>query len=229
MNCANAASWTPPVKIADDIATQPVGPDAVSGCSAGRQCLPPNGYRMNDFGALSVDENGKLYFVWSDYRNGGGTCPPLGNAATATPPCDNDVFYAYSTNGGATWSAAFDLTPKSKFGASAQWQAWGAVTADGKTFFVAYYDRSYGNCESTGCNDITLARIEKAATGSPSVNYQRLTTSSMPNLVPANNPLEAGFLGDYMWVSVDSKGRPLVVWADTRGLHDTKWKKTSIR
>jgi len=40
----------------------------------------------------------------------------------------------------------------------------------------------------------------------------------MPNLVPANNPIQAGFLGDYMWVATDSKGKPSIVWADTRGL-----------
>ena len=39
----------------------------------------------------------------------------------------------------------------------------------------------------------------------------------MPNLVPSNNPVEAGFLGDYMWLAVDPRGKPLVVWADTRG------------
>ena len=174
---------------------------------------------MNDFGALSVDDSGKLYFVWSDFRNGGGTCPPLGNAATVTPPCDNDVFYSFSTNGGTTWSAPFNIAPKSKVGANAQWQAWGAVTSDGKRLYVAYYDRSYGNCETTGCNDITLATIRRAATGSPDVSLKRLTTSSMPNLVPANNPIEAGFLGDYMWVSVDANNKPHVVWADTRGLN----------
>ncbi len=43
----------------------------------------------------------------------------------------------------------------------------------------------------------------------------------MPNLVPANNPIEAGFLGDYMWVTVDGKGTPYVVWADTRGQNGT--------
>ena len=42
-NCSLAASWTVPVKIADDIETQPVGPSAASGCPGGRQCLPPNG------------------------------------------------------------------------------------------------------------------------------------------------------------------------------------------
>ena len=219
-NCSLAASWTAPVKISDDYGKQPFGPDG-NGCPAGRQCLPPNGYRLDDFveGSISVDNNGKLYAVWADFRNGAANCNPNGATATATTPCDNDVFYSYSTNGGATWSAAVNLTPKSKFGANAQWMPWGAVAPDGKTLFVAYYDRSYGNCESTGCNDITLASIKSPATASPNVKYKRLTTSSMPNLVPANNPIEAGFLGDYMWVATDAKGKPYVVWADTRGLN----------
>ena len=36
-----------------------------------------------------------------------------------------------------------------------------------------------------------------------------------------SGPVQAGFLGDYMWVTVDSKGLPYVVWADTRGLNGT--------
>ncbi len=216
-DCSNPASWTAPVKITDDYGTQPFGPDATTACSAGRQCLPPNGYRLDDFveGSVSVDNSGNLYFVWADFRNGGANCNPNGSAATATPPCDNDVFYSLSKDGGVTWSAASKLTPAG----SAQWQPWSAVTSDGKSLWVAYYDRSYGNCEFDGCNDITLARVKNPASNSPSVTYRRLTTSSMPNLVPANNPLEAGFLGDYMWVAVDGKGQPHVVWADTRGLN----------
>ncbi len=49
------------------------------------------------------------------------------------------------------------------------------------------------------------------------MNYTRVTTSSMPKLTPATNPVQAGLLGDYMWVDVDSKGRTHIVWADTRG------------
>ncbi len=222
-DCSNSANWTAPVKISDDYGMQPSGPVAASGCPAGRQCLPPNGYRLDDFveGSVSVDNSGKLYFVWADFRNGGANCNPNGSAATATTPCDNDVFYSFSTNGGTTWSAAKNLTPASKFGANAQWMPWSAVAPDGKTLWVAYYDRSYGNCESTGCNDITLAKVKNPASNSSNASYQRLTTSSMPNLVPANNPLEAGFLGDYMWVTVDGKGTPYVVWADTRGQNGT--------
>jgi hypothetical protein len=226
-NCTLPASWTAPVMISDDIGKQPVGPDATSGCPAGRQCLPLNGYRLDDFveGSLSVDNNSKLYFAWADFRNGGGTCDwndgAAGQATIATPPCNNDVFYSYSTDGGATWSAAFNVTPTSTFGQSAQWMPWNAVTPSGAKLFIAFYDRSYGTCETTGCNDITLATIQNAATASPSLAYKRLTTASMPNLVVANNPLEAGFLGDYMWVAPNGEGNPLVVWADTRGLNNT--------
>ncbi len=227
-DCSLPASWSAPVKVADLIGTHPLGPDPATGCSAGRQCLPPNGYRVPEFTSisLSVDSNNTLYAVWSDFRNGGGgSCDwnsaAAGQAAIATPPCDNDVFYSFSTNGGATWSSTRNVAPASKVGPSAQWQPWSAVTSDGQSLWVAYYDRSYGNCEFTGCNDITLAKVANPATASPIVTYARLTTSSMPNLTPANNPIQAGFLGDYMWVAVDGKGRPYVVWADTRGLNGT--------
>lgn len=222
-DCSNPASWIAPTKIGDDFGKQPVGPDPATACSGGRQCLPPNGYRLDDFveGSIAVDDGGTLYSAWADFRNGQSNCNPNGSAATATTPCDNDVFYAYSTDGGATWSPTFDVTPAAKIGPSAQWMPWSAVSRDGKSYYVVYYDRSYGNCETTGCNDITLATISNAATASPKVHYRRITTSSMPNLLPSNNPLEAGFLGDYMWVSTDSKGRPYIAWADTRGLGGT--------
>ena len=226
-NCSSAANWTAPVKISDDFGMQPIGPAAATGCPAGRSCLPPNGYRLDDFveGSISVDKNSTLYFVFTDFRNGGGgSCDwnngASGQAAVATSPCNQDVFYSFSTNGGATWSAVVNVTPASKFGKTAQWQPWSAVAPDGKTLWAAYYDRSYGNCESTGCNDITLAKINNPASGSPKISYTRVTTSSMPNLIPANNPVQAGFLGDYMWVATDAKGNPYIVWADTRGVGD---------
>lgn len=37
-------------------------------------------------------------------------------------------------------------------------------------------------------------------------------------LRPDHNPIEAGFIGDSMWVSVHSNGQRLLFWADTRGL-----------
>ncbi len=214
-NCTVATNWTAPVKVADDIGTQPVffSTDPVTGCPGGRQCLPPNGYRMNDFGVGHADPShpGRLYFVWSDFRNGG----PCARTSGGVPiePCanhNNDVFLVRSDNSGATWSAPINVTPASRFGQTAQWQAWMAVAPNGKVF-IAYYDRSHG-CETTGCNDITLATT---GNGGASFTYHRITTSSMPNLVPANNPIQAGFLGDYMFVAADKHGAA-IVWADTR-------------
>jgi hypothetical protein len=219
-DCSDSASWTPPTKVGDLINNAPVGPDPVTGCPGGRECLPPNGYRVPEFTSIStsIDNSGKLYTAWADFRNGGPPC--TGPASSATPPCDNDVFFASSADGGATWSSTVNVAPASMFGANAQWQPWSSVTPDGSTLWIGYYDRHYGNCENTGCNDITLAKVSKPSS-SPSIKYTRLTSASMPNLVVANNPIQAGFLGDYMWVTVDSRGRPYVVWADTRGLNST--------
>ena len=78
---------------------------------------------------------------------------------------------------------------------------------------------------SPGCNDITLATISNPTAATPSIKYTRVTTSSMPNLVNANNPIQSDFLGDYMWVTVGNLGRANVVWADTRGLNAVQSKR----
>ena len=200
-DCSNQASWTAPTKVGDMISTQPVGPPSQNGCP-NRQCLPPNGYRAPDETTVtnSVDRNGNVYVTWADHRNNTNPNCELGAAGGGSSPCDHDIFYAFSTDGGSTWSDTRDVTPRSSFGETAQWQPWSDVTNDGSRLWVAFYDRSHGNCETTGCNDITAAQIRNPASNHPHFSYTRVTTSSMPNLTPANNPVQAGFLGDYMWV-----------------------------
>jgi hypothetical protein len=223
-DCNDASDWEGPFRISSLIGTHPFGP-AAAGCP-GRQCLPPNGYRVPEFTSMSisVDRNNNLYATWADHRNN--TNPncdfrtsPAGNG---TPPCDHDVFYSFSTNRGTTWSPTLTVTPRSRLGNNAQWQPWSDVAGDGSRVYVGFYDRQYGSCENTGCNDITLATISNPRSSNPRIGYQRITTASMPNLVPANNPVQAGFLGDYMWVEVsrhDFNQRDVhLVWADTRPL-----------
>ena len=221
-DCSNPASWTPPTKVGDMHSTHPVGPPSQNGCP-NRQCLPPSGYRVPDETtvAISVDRHGSLFTTWADHRNNTNPNCELGAPGGGSPPCDHDVFYAYSTDGGATWSETRDITPRSRFGENAQWQSWSEVTNDGSRLWVAYYDRSYGNCEFTGCNDITAAEIRNPASAHPTYRYERVTTASMPNLTPANNPTQAGFLGDYMWVDTDRHDDARVVWADTRPIRGT--------
>jgi hypothetical protein len=220
-DCSSASSWSAPVKVGDLVGLHPIGPSP-EGCPAGRQCLPPNGYRVPEFTSIttSVDNSNRLIVTWADFRNG--FVPPCDtlNAATSTPPCNNDVFYAYSLDGGTSWSSTKNITEGSRFGRTAQWQPWSDVRGNGQ-LYVAYYDRAYGNCEFSGCNDITLTLISNPYVASPTKFHRRVTTASMPNLTPANNPVQAGFLGDYMWVDVDSSGKVHIVWADTRGLNGT--------
>jgi hypothetical protein len=219
-DCADPASWTQPVKVGDLIGKHPIGvPGDPSGCPPGRQCIPPNGYRAPEFTSISisVDNRNRAYVSWFDTRNLQPPCiGPAGEiltTLTASPPCDTDIFYAFSTDGGATWSDAIRVTPEG----NAQWQPWSEVTADGNKLAIAYYDRSYGNCETEGCNDITLAEVQNPATESPTIEHVRITTESMPNLTLENNPVQAGFLGDYLWVATDRLNRAHIVWADTRG------------
>jgi len=214
-------SWSNPVLAAVDVATEPINfsplQDLTTGCPPFRQCLEPNGYRLSDYPSISAGD-GKVAVVWSDFRHGG---PCDASAGIITEPCADhnaDVFVSVSADGGLTWSPprlVSSRTGKRGSGSdpAAQWQPWGAVGRDG-TLYVAYYDRQYGDCERSGCNDITLATSRNAGL---SWRYRRITTGSMPNLVPTNNPFEAGFLGDYMYL-VLTRGQVVVVWADTRGV-----------
>jgi len=221
-DCSDPASWTPPTKVGDMISTHPVGPPSQNGCP-NRQCLPPNGYRAPDETTVtnSVDRNGNVFVTWADHRNNTNPNCELGAPNGGSPPCDHDIFYAFSTNGGTTWSATRDVTPRSRLGETAQWQSWSEVTRDGSRLWVAFYDRHYGNCEFTGCNDITAVQIRNPASNHPDYDYNRVTTASMPNLTPANNPVQAGFLGDYMWLDTDSHNDAHIVWADTRPIRGT--------
>jgi hypothetical protein len=217
-DCSHQSSWAGPYFITQDIGTQPIennGTNAVTGCPSGRQCLPPNGYRLDDFvhGSLSIDNAGRLYFAWDDFRNGAAPCDTL-DYDTASPPCNNDVLYAYSTSGGVNWSGPFLITGNA--GETAQWMPWSGIGPTGSTLWIAYYSREFKDCEFTGCNDIVLAKVANPR-GSKTITYERITSSSMPNLVIANNPVQAGFLGDYMWLTVGNSGKPYIVWADTRG------------
>lgn len=221
--CDTEADWEGPFRVGELIGTHPIGdPGNAGGCPTGRQCLPPNGYRAPEFTgmSISVDRHSNLYVSWWDTRNLGPPCGPLILWSAARPPCNSDVFYSFSTNRGTTWSPARNIT--ARFAPTAQWQSWSDVSGSGETLFVAYYDRHYGNCEFSGCNDITLTEVRDPRSANPSLRHRRITTSSMPNLVPANNPVQAGFLGDYMWVEVshhnfDQKDVH-IVWADTRPL-----------
>ncbi len=122
----------------------------------------------------SVDEAGNLYVVWADFRNNTNQAC-TGSALTATPPCDNDVFYSVRptrVRPGASRGSSLRAST-ARFGETAQWQPWSGVTPDGTRLWIAFYDRSYGDCESTGCNDITMAEVDEPGGAASDVSSTR--------------------------------------------------------
>jgi hypothetical protein len=220
-DCESEADWEGPFLLGPLIGTHPVGqPGNPEGCPVGRQCLPPNGYRIPEFTSMSisVDQAGRLYATWADHTEGKAPC--LGTLPPAQPPCDHEVWFSFSTDRGTNWHRRINVTDT--LGNNAQYMPWHDVAGDGSKVYVAFYDRHYGNCENTGCNDITLATISNPRSSDRKIKFRRITTSSMPNLLPANNPIQAGFNGDYIWLEVShhnfDQKRVHIVWSDTRPL-----------
>jgi hypothetical protein len=155
------------------------------------------------------EETGRLAVFWADFRKGGpcATDPTFGVPVMPCEDLNNDVFVSISKNDGKTWGTTKRVTE----GPAAQWQPWGDVGENG-ILSVGYYDRSYGTCESKGCNDITLASSKSGSSWS----FRRITTGSMPSLTCKQNAPQCGFLGDYMSIQA-TNGKVYLVWGDTRG------------
>jgi hypothetical protein len=93
-----------------------------------------------------------------------------------------------------------------------QWWQWAGFTPRG-TLAVSYYDRQYGNDETSGDMDMSLS------TSATLHNFlvRRVTTSSMP--LPTQFPDTQGnslFFGDYTGLTAQAGAHPL--WMDTRNL-----------
>ena len=74
-----------------------------------------------------------------------------------------------------------------------------------------YYDRQYGNDETTGSSDFSLS-------GSDDLTHFgqiRVTSSSMPAPTQFEGPNGGQFYGDYVWLSAQPT-RPIPIWSDTR-------------
>ena len=84
------------------------------------------------------------------------------------------------------------------------WQ-WAAFDPKGR-LAVSYYDRAYGNDETTGFSDVSLSGTRDGST----FGTTRVTTASMP---PATQ-FAGAFFGDYSGLSAGDVAHP--AWMDTR-------------
>lgn len=191
---------------------------ATQGQDAGRACVPERGASKNSYfrasqspiGAVDPTNPKRVLVTYGSYlnrnSNEGTGCTPTGLSALGLNTyrgakdggSNNDIIVSTSTDGAKTFSGgAIDprmmpvVTTDNKQAKTSQFWQNSAFAPDG-TFVVAYYDRQYGNDETTGYSDISLS-------------------TSMP---PPTQFLGT-FIGDYMGLAVTaSAAHPL--WTDTR-------------
>jgi hypothetical protein len=209
-------TWSKVSRVGDVVSLEPwsLPGHEIKDCQLFYRCLPPNGWRVGNDPSLGISVDGaELAVTWDDFRNGG-PCHTDPDTGLPVAPCanyDEDVVVATSTDGGVTWSEPKVVTAGE--GVTAQWQPAGASGAQPGDLFVSFYDRAYRDCESTGCNDVTLATShDDGATWT----LTRITTASMPDLACVENPVECGLLGDYQGLAY-ANGNVYLAWADTRG------------
>jgi hypothetical protein len=227
------ATFGPPVKVADfydlpDCATYQGGKDP------GRACIPEQGPTTNSYfrasnypsGAASPTDPGRIAIAFGSYINQysqeANGCAPAGfspatgqNLYTGVKlpgACSNHILASVSADGGKTFTGtATDprslpvATQEDRQRTTDQFWQWAAFTRDG-VLAVSYYDRQYGDDETTGFSDVSLS-------GSADLLHfgtRRVTSAAMP----PPTQFEGLFFGDYSGLTAVDRAYPL--WMDTR-------------
>ncbi|MDX6484578.1 MAG: hypothetical protein QOE95_2349, partial [Gaiellaceae bacterium] len=222
-----------PVKVAD-FYDLPVCATYQDGKDFGTACVPEKGPTSNSFwraanypsGAVDPTNPQRVVVTFGSYvnvhSNEANGCTPAGNnpatgqalyTGVKTPgACNNDILESVSTDAGATFTgtatdprALTSATQDPAQAATDQWFQWIAFTKSGK-LATSYYDRQYGDDETTGFSDVSLS-----GTGDfLRFNSYRATSSPMP----PPTQFEGSFLGDYTGLTAVDNAYPL--WTDTR-------------
>lgn len=229
------ASFGALVKVADyydlpDCATYQGGADEF------RACVPEKGPTQNSvFRATNMPVGGvnpknpqQVVVTFGSYINVHSKepgCVPAGfssstginlyNGVKAPGKCNNDILFSVSQDGGATFTGTTTdprmlptVNQQPAQATTDQWWQWAAFTSDG-VLAVSYYDRQYGNDETTGYMDFSLSGSDHLTT----FGTKRATSSSMP----PPTQFSGEFLGDYTGLAaLGNEAHPL--WADTRPL-----------
>jgi hypothetical protein len=209
-----------------------------AGADSFRACVPEKGastvsvFRATNYasGAVNPKNPSQVAVTLGSYINQNSNesngCAPAGFSPFGTNDytgvktpgaCNNDILLSVSNNGGASFTGG-TTDPRDEATVNQDpgqantdqfWQ-WAAFTKDGK-LAVDYYDRQYGNDETTGSSDFTLSGTKDLVRFAS----KRVTTSSMPPPTQFGGPHGGQFYGDYIWL--DTAGNDaLPIWSDTR-------------
>jgi hypothetical protein len=207
-----------------------------AGADSFRSCVPEKGpstvsvFRATNYpsGAVDPQNPNKVVVTFGSYINADSNesngCAPTFFAANGDPTytgvktagaCANKILIKVSKDGGATFGGSIDprtaeiVTQSPGQRHTDQFWQWAAYTQSGK-LAVDYYDRQYGDDETTGSSDFSLSGTQDLT----SFGQTRLTSSSMPAPTQFEGPAGGQFYGDYVWLSASNKA--YAIWSDTR-------------
>lgn len=233
-------TFSSPVLVANyndlpDCATYQAGQDL------GRACVPEKGSAQNSVfratnypsGQVNPTNNQQVVVTFGSYINADSNpsngCTPAGFAASGNNAytgvktagaCNNKILESVSTNSGTSFNGTITDPTKLTVVSSAsgqkltdQWWQWSAFTTKGK-LAVSYYDRQYGNDETTGKLDFSLSGSHNDPT---TFSVVRVSSSTSP--LPTQFPDTQGnsvFFGDYTGLAA-SASLAYPIWMDNRG------------
>jgi hypothetical protein len=227
-----------PVKVSDYYDLPDCDTYQGAGADSGRACVPEKGsshvsvFRATNYasGGVNPTNPNQLAVTLGSYinqdSNESNGCTPDGFSPFGTNDytgvktpgaCSNKILVSVSNDGGASFTGG-TTDPRTETTVNQDpaqtntdqfWQ-WAAFTQDGK-LAVDYYDRQYGNDETTGSSDFTLSGSKDLV----KFGSKRVTSSSMPAPTQFGGPHGGQFYGDYIWL--DTAGNDaLPIWSDTR-------------
>jgi hypothetical protein len=233
------ASFAAPVKVSDYYDLPECDTYQGDGADPGRSCVPEKGdstksvFRATNYpsGAVNPRDPSQVVVTFGSYinrhSNEDNGCAPAGFADSGLDlytgvktvgACNNDIVLSVSNDGGASFSGtATDVrdeptvTQDRRQATTDQWFQWAAFTRSGR-LAVDYYDRQYGNDETTGWSDFSLSGSSDLARFAT----DRVTSSSMPPPTQFGGPAGGQFWGDYTGLAAVDEAHP--IWSDTRSL-----------
>jgi subtilisin-like proprotein convertase family protein len=154
------------------------------------------GFRSNAFPHAAVNPvNGNIYVVYDD------------NPAGADR---GNIFFRQSTDGGATWSAATQLNTDAT--TNDQWMPTLAVTPDGSSVAVAWYDRRRDPANSL---IETWGTIGAISGGTITFGPNFRISSQFPAVYGVDPVIVSTYMGDYDMMTADNTSF-YYTWGDNR-------------
>ena len=227
-------TFSAPVKVGDYYDLPDCDTYQGEGADPGRACVPEKGptshsiFRATNYpsGAVSPNDPSKVVVTYGSYINSSSKesngCVPAGfspeglnlfTGVKTAGACNNKILISVSSNGGASFNGgAAGANPRTQptvnvpaQAGTDQWWQWVAFNRQGK-LGVSYYDRQYGDDETTGYSDFSLSGSSDLS----SFRAKRVTSSSMP----PPTQFSGQFFGDYTGLDAFDDAHP--IWADTR-------------